>query len=196
MGIRKKRTTIHYGDDCILCSFPPFRRWALGETPKYIYVYFSAIGFCPYQAPEIPVNVPIRLTQSEAMPCVYRAVAYNRYSYFPVELDLYHLPSDSSWLTMNQTESYNLFSGHHIKCPYEYTYFENEFTSCSAWVLGTGGVAIISWHTIVNKLIDSFGLSPSSSLFVEEFPVDSSSAVVKLCDKRDGTNIKFLITPG
>lgn len=187
MGIPVPDPPIDYGDDCLICT-PPFgSRWAVGETPEYVYVLFSGLEECPLAVNSPPNGQSFRLTQSDADPCVWWHVGSKWvarfYTGFPA------VNPSAVWLHDSFGRPH--FLGDGTVCPPEYEVFDNLNTVCSAVIESINGIAVIWWMSSVLDLVAAYNIPTSSQLQYELFMINETTPVHKFCNQEKSLNIKF-----
>jgi len=187
MGTRISDPDIISGNDCAYCTGPE-STWLSGETPKTVYAVFNNLNACPNFTGPLPNGEAFVLTQEPALPCRGGHDGSVWYISFYAKL-----PSENFsellliWKTLNKIA----FQSRLPPCPFEYQGFDNLVLSCTSNVCATDGIGIVSWNSIPQALIREIGLVPGESLFLESFPHEDGSRVVKFCDRKNATNIKI-----
>ena len=186
MGLNLPDPVPIYGDDCIGCTpglFPP------GETPSFIFVLFENIKSC-YQSPHtVPETMLCKLYQVPGLPCRYR----HNGTVWKADLFIARGGTGDSFLGLFDEFGWVHFVSRGAYCPPEFTIFENEQFLCLYQWASHKGTAIMFFDDTIARLIDSFGLQPGKTLFLESFDGSGGFMIQKFCDLYQRTNIKFKI---
>lgn len=186
MGTRIPSPPIEYGIDCDNCT--PFR-WAVGETPKYVYVYFDGLTDCGWSPHPSPNGQTFKLTQSPIAGCHWFSAGdpwiVNFYAKRPGAFQ--------SRIELWDHHGFSFFIGHLMQCPLEYWTYANLQAACILMYAASGGTATVFWSDQITTLIEQFGLVAGRELFYEMFQTDGPPEVHKFCDRHQRTNIKFKI---
>lgn len=184
MGQRQNLDDIVYGDDCDI-------GFAAGETPKYIYVRFSGIVYCPGYAPEAyPSKLndrAFKLTQSSSVPCFW---SYNLGDW-DIEFEVIPTPTLCTLVGFYRRRVFFYFVPVTELLPEEGHIYSNDIDECNGGNLGFDGIAVVTWRLLSLTVLSLINMITANDLFLELFPVKGDHLVFKYCRKRDGTNIKI-----
>ena len=186
MGTRIPSPPIEFGDNCDNCT-PA--RWADGETPKYVYVYFEGLVDCGWSPHPSPNGQTFKLTQNPVVGCHWLSLGD------PWNVDFYskHPGVFQSSVNLADHHGWNFFHGRLLQCPLENWSYANQQAACILMYAASGGTATVFWTETISDLIDAFGLSQPSQVFYELFNAAAGSEVHKINNLYQRTNIKFLI---
>lgn len=187
MGTPIPSPPIDTGADCPNCT--PLR-WAVGETPEFIYIYFEGLTDCGVSPHPSPNGQTFKLTQQPGWPCWWRHVGdpwevnfwAKRIGFFQSEVSLW------------DHHGFSFFLGRFLQCPLEYWAYDNLQAACILMYAASGGSATVYWNSVIADLIAGFGLVPGRSLFYELLQAPRLTEVHKFCDLYQRTNIKILMS--
>lgn len=175
--------------DCPTCTVPTGSRWAAGENPDRVYIYFSDLFKCfgPHAAP--PNGVTFSLPQLVGLPCIWRTAGSN----WTVTWEPALSGPARSRVTLLGAGGLGYFVGTGPQCPGEPTVYTNLNTSCAFPVGSINGEAMMTSQLIINQIIEDYNIPTESQLFYEMFIKDVSVPVHKFTNKERSLNVKFEI---
>jgi len=178
---------IPHEDDCPRCVPPTGTRWAIGETPQYIYAMFHGIENCGWSPHPAPNGQIFRMTQLPGNVCTW----YLDGSVWKVEFIADCIAPNVSQLQLGDHNGWVFFSDQQVACPPELQTYINDQAACILMYAGAGGSGTIWWNDEVLDLAYDFGLLPSNRLMYDLFPVNTDYNVHRFVDQRDHTNVKI-----
>lgn len=187
MGTRVPDPPGVFGDDCLSCSPPIGTRWAVGETPLSVFVYFAGLVKCPAGVKAPPNGQTFNLTQDVSNPCLWISLGTS----WNVSFNARAFAPDESFVQLNDSAGRFHFRGVSGTCPAEYTVFANTATVCLVGNESIGGTATIFWMEEVLRIVSAYNLPTESQLFYELFLIDDLTPVHKFTNKERSLNIKF-----
>lgn len=190
MGIRINDPEIEHDDDCIHCVPPSGDLWPVGETPRFVYAYFSGLEACPTLNDPLPNHHWFKCEQDDSYPCAYIHTGAS----WIVTFAVWNIGTGGSFLGLTHVTDGNAFVWHGMKCPEEYTFFPNGLVACPPANCAHNGSGLVHWTEAPRELIEDFGLIIGPRLHYECAMHEDGDIVHKMCDIRDGTNVKFKVT--
>jgi len=186
MGTIVKPPPIESGTDCSACT-PSL--WASGETPKYMFAFFSGIQNCgvsPHNAPNGHVFI---MEQNPLNFCEW----IHTDDVWTVRFQPNPAGHDHSQLFLSDHHGFSFFVGEGPECAPEIMHFDNKQASCILAYAGGGGYATVDWSGLLNYVIEEFGIETKPKLMRENRYLDDSYVVAKLCSLYQRTNLKLKI---
>lgn len=184
MGLLIKPPPIEYGDDCFWCT-PA--RWAAGETPKRMLVYFENIVSCPLSHIPAPNGQIFILEQSPIAACTWQ---FNSDTYNCDFQPFIAMPNRSQ-LRLTDHHGFFFFTSTGAACPNEVVRYTNSLWSCAGLVAGHSGHAYLTWTKELNVIIESLGIDNVHGLRYEIRGINFVYHIDKLCSLYQRTNIKL-----
>ncbi|MBW7992806.1 MAG: hypothetical protein FVQ84_22690 [Planctomycetes bacterium] len=178
-----------FGSDCLSCSPPLGTRWEVGETPAFVYVYFSELVKCPAGVKAPPNGQTFKLPQDISNPCLWRSIGTS----WDVIFNARGFAPDESFVQLNDSAGRFHFRGTGAICPAEYTVFPNTAVACLVGNESIGGTAAVYWMDEVLDIISEYNIPTESQLFYELFLIDNVIPVHKFTNRERTLNIKFEI---
>lgn len=187
MGQPITTPTLPHETDCPRCVPPVGTRWAVGETPQFIYATFSGIENCGFSHHPAPNGLIFKLTQTPASVCTWLLLGDVWHVTFIAD----RIAPNVSQLRLSDHDGFSFFTDQQVACPPELQSYVNDQAACILFFAGAGGSGTIWWNEELLTLTEQFGLTPSDRLMYDVFPVNSDFEVHRFADQRDHTNIKI-----
>lgn len=186
MGLVIPPPPFEFGTDCPKCT-PAL--WAVGETPKFMYAYFSDIINCGVSPHDAPNGVTFLLQQNPLNLCEWVH-----------DGDVWHVDFDPKVFGPNQSRvrlldhhGFSFFIGTGAPCAPEVIRFVNNQGACLfAWA-GASGFCLLDWSGILLDVIEELGIDRKPKLMRESRYVDDTDIVYKLCSLYQRTNLRVLM---
>ena len=178
-----------FGDDCLACSPPIGSRWAVGETPEFVYVYFSGLVMCPGATNSPPNGQTFKLTQDPGVACLWRSLGTS----WNVTFSSRDFAPDESSVLLNDSAGRFHFRGVSVICPAEYTVFDNLSVVCLFGTESIFGTATVYWMEEVLDIVVAYNLPTQSQLMYELFLINDVTPVHKFTNLERSLNVKFEI---
>lgn len=177
-----------YGNDCTLCT-PA--RWPSGQTPKFIYAFFTGIVDCGISPHPFGMPLTLKMEQSAVNNCIWVHTGDVWLADYQPDL----IVPDKSRLRLQDHHGFSHFTSDGNSCPPEYSTYANAQAACILAYAGSAGTGTIFWSEEILFLIEELGLDAGPNLFYDYFNVDTSDRVHKFADQQQRTNLKLLLEP-
>ena len=186
MGTKINPPPIESGTDCNLCT-PAL--WPVGETPKFMYVYFEGILDCGRSSNTPPNGQTFKLEQYLPIVCTW----INYGAIWQIDFIADRSVPNQSRLRLADQFGWSFFVGFGLPCPPEFTLYANAQAVCMLMYAGAAGTALLTWHYELVAIINYFGLELGLDIMHEIFNHPDGDIAHKICSLYYRTNVKFKI---
>ena len=184
MGIVIKPPPFEFGSDCPVCT--PFL-WAAGETPMYMFAFFSGIENCGVSPHNAPNGSTFLLQQSPASPCLW----LHQGDVFTVDFEPCRLVPAQSRIRLIDHHGFFFFTGFGDCCAPEIIRFVNAQAVCMLMYAGAGGFCCLDWSGTLLDIVAELGIDTVPKLMRESRYVDDTDYLYKVNSLYYRTNFKF-----
>lgn len=176
------------GNDCPLCT--PVR-WAVGETPKYVFATFVNIIDCGKSRFTVPNGHVFRLQQNAASDCNWFWEGDNYHVFFDAKM----VAPPLSRLRLFDSDGFSFFGSLSIGCPLEYWRYVNNQGACILMYAGALGTGRVWWNDKNMEFVEGLGLNCGAGSFNETFPGPSTKVTTKFNNLYQRTNLRIQTKP-